>query len=189
MQIAAGSLHSACISNRGDLYVWGNNTYGQLGNGTRDHSCIPTRIQTFPQDDFVKQVACGSNHCICLMKSGKVFAFGAGTYGRLGLKDEQDRVSPTLVTGLLDKSTRFITAGGSVSMAVCSHQWVPDKSVSACMNCNVKFTFFTRRHHCRYCGGIYCSSCTTKRCAVLRFGFDTEVRVCDVCYSILTKSK
>tara|TARA_B000000475_G_C15896891_1_gene406829 strand:+ start:236 stop:703 length:468 start_codon:yes stop_codon:yes gene_type:complete len=37
--------------------------------------------------------------------------------------------------------------------------WLDDKLCKKCINCSVKFTFFTRKHHCRSCGLIFCSSC------------------------------
>ena len=38
-------------------------------------------------------------------------------------------------------------------------EWRENKNVDACEKCGVKFSFFTRRHHCRYCGSIICSKC------------------------------
>jgi hypothetical protein len=43
--------------------------------------------------------------------------------------------------------------------------WVPDKAVQMCMCCQTqKFSAFKRRHHCRQCGDVICSSCTVKSC-------------------------
>lgn len=44
---------------------------------------------------------------------------------------------------------------------------------------------FLRRHHCRYCGGVYCSNCTQNK-------FQTELgllvdKICDKCYHYLTE--
>lgn len=38
---------------------------------------------------------------------------------------------------------------------------VPDHEVTSCHNCNSEFNFFLRRHHCRSCGNIFCSYCST----------------------------
>lgn len=40
------------------------------------------------------------------------------------------------------------------------YTWVDDNSVNRCMSCQTSFSFFCRRHHCRLCGRIFCSSCT-----------------------------
>ena len=37
--------------------------------------------------------------------------------------------------------------------------WVPDANVEQCSYCDVNFTMFNRKHHCRFCGKIFCSEC------------------------------
>lgn len=37
--------------------------------------------------------------------------------------------------------------------------WLPDSESDVCMKCQLKFTFRKRRHHCRACGLLFCSSC------------------------------
>ena len=93
----------------------------------------------------MKQISAGVNHCLALAQSGKVYAWGAGVFGRLGLKSEVDQREPQVIPFLEDRVVRQVAAGGTMSCAVCAHQWVPDKDCDACMKCNTKFTFFNRR--------------------------------------------
>ena len=44
--------------------------------------------------------------------------------------------------------------------------WMPDSAVRSCHACDVAFSFFLRRHHCRLCGQIFCWKCST--CKVAR---------------------
>lgn len=37
--------------------------------------------------------------------------------------------------------------------------WVPDANVEQCSYCDINFTMFNRKHHCRFCGKIFCSEC------------------------------
>lgn len=37
--------------------------------------------------------------------------------------------------------------------------WVDDSMVDACQSCNVRFSFYKRKHHCRMCGRIFCYAC------------------------------
>jgi hypothetical protein len=53
--------------------------------------------------------------------------------------------------------------------------WKPDQSSTACEKCAKGFTFFRRRHHCRGCGGIFCSDCLQK-CAP--FGNQLACQTC-----------
>lgn len=39
------------------------------------------------------------------------------------------------------------------------HTWISNEAVSECYNCKTIFGFFTRKHHCRACGRIYCYYC------------------------------
>lgn len=40
--------------------------------------------------------------------------------------------------------------------------WEPDSSREGCKQCARNFSLFNRRHHCRACGGLYCSTCLTE---------------------------
>uniref|UniRef100_A0A673THN2 Zinc finger FYVE domain-containing protein 26 n=1 Tax=Suricata suricatta TaxID=37032 RepID=A0A673THN2_SURSU len=67
------------------------------------------------------------------------------------------------------------------------HQWVPDESTSICMVCcRERFTMFNRRHHCRRCGRLVCSACSTKK-MVVEGCRESPTRVCNQCYSYYNK--
>ncbi|XP_061853830.1 zinc finger FYVE domain-containing protein 26 isoform X3 [Colius striatus] len=62
-------------------------------------------------------------------------------------------------------------------------QWIPDDTETICMVCKTeRFTMFNRRHHCRRCGRLVCSSCSTKKMAIEACRENLS-RVCDQCYS------
>uniref|UniRef100_A0A6A7FTA9 phosphatidylinositol-3,5-bisphosphate 3-phosphatase n=1 Tax=Hirondellea gigas TaxID=1518452 RepID=A0A6A7FTA9_9CRUS len=63
--------------------------------------------------------------------------------------------------------------------------WVPDHTAHHCHNCHAKFWAGLRRHHCRSCGGVFCSKCSGQSAAVPREHFYHPVRVCESCYSTL----
>ena len=42
----------------------------------------------------------------------------------------------------------------------------------------------TRQHHCRACGQVFCSKCSSKSCHLPKFGIEREVRVCDPCFNL-----
>ncbi|GFP78680.1 sh3 domain-containing protein pj696.02 [Phtheirospermum japonicum] len=62
-------------------------------------------------------------------------------------------------------------------------KWLPDSAASCCMLCNVRFhPIMCSRHHCRFCGGIFCSSCSKGRSLLpSKFRTGDPQRVCDVC--------
>lgn len=55
-----------------------------------------------------------------------------------------------------------------------------------CLECGLKFGLTTRKHHCRHCGRILCSKCSSKEMPIAKFGHSKPVRVCEVCYDVLT---
>jgi len=40
-------------------------------------------------------------------------------------------------------------------------EWAKDNEINTCTDCKSEFTFFTRKHHCRSCGNIFCGTCVT----------------------------
>jgi len=52
-----------------------------------------------------------------------------------------------------------------------------------CHRCRVQFSTFTRQHHCRACGQVFCGKCSSKSCLLPKFGIEREVRVCDSCFA------
>lgn len=66
--------------------------------------------------------------------------------------------------------------GSALSSTSSAVPWVPDAMVAACSSCAVAFTFMTRKHHCRSCGGIFCDRCAPKRAPA-------NARVCNHCFA------
>ncbi|XP_039641034.1 zinc finger FYVE domain-containing protein 21 isoform X1 [Perca fluviatilis] len=60
-------------------------------------------------------------------------------------------------------------------------QWVPDKECPRCMQCDTKFDFIRRKHHCRRCGRCFCDKCCSKKVPLPRMCFVDPVRQCAEC--------
>ncbi|KAJ5069294.1 faciogenital dysplasia protein [Anaeramoeba ignava] len=58
--------------------------------------------------------------------------------------------------------------------------WIPDKDKLYCQICDIYFTTFVRKHHCRVCGDIICNSCSKTRLIIQEIN-SKPVRVCDNC--------
>ena len=115
MAAAAGGGHSAAVGEDGSLFVWGYGYYGQLGTGgTGDTATLaPTRVAGLPAP--VRQVAAGLDHLGMVTEAGDLLMCGCGGNGRLGLGDEEDQATPTLVA-------RALFDGNAVLMVACG-QW------------------------------------------------------------------
>ncbi|WVY94031.1 hypothetical protein V8G54_033119 [Vigna mungo] len=62
-------------------------------------------------------------------------------------------------------------------------KWLADSAASSCMLCGVRFhPIMCSRHHCRFCGGIFCGECSKGRSLLpSKFRVSDPQRVCDVC--------
>lgn len=66
--------------------------------------------------------------------------------------------------------------------------WVPDSFSNTCSICSRQFTFGYRRHHCRNCGNLVCSQCTTFM-PLMHLGYEKPERVCMPCKEFLLSTK
>src|SRR5437016_5019869 len=62
-----------------------------------------------------------------------------------------------------------LDCAASVAMLNKNNVWVNDSMVSYCHNCKIEFGFIIRKHHCRYCGNIFCNNCTNQFIAIPDF--------------------
>lgn len=44
-KVACGYAHTLALSDEGVLYVWGSNSYGQLGLGNKTNACVPMKVK------------------------------------------------------------------------------------------------------------------------------------------------
>lgn len=66
--------------------------------------------------------------------------------------------------------------------------WIPDSMTMFCMQCNQKFSFIKRRHHCRACGLVLCSACCSLK-SKLEYLVDAEARICIQCDILLNDNR
>ena len=80
----------------------------------------------------------------------------------------------------------FVINGDRAFSVKVRPRWVLDEEVTCCRGCKLDFDWLNRKHHCRYCGYIYCSSCSaTKFLLPIEYGFTEPQRVCDSCSIVL----
>eukprot|EP01064_Diplonema_japonicum_P014645 TRINITY_DN2231_c7_g1_i1.p1 TRINITY_DN2231_c7_g1~~TRINITY_DN2231_c7_g1_i1.p1 ORF type:complete len:599 (+),score=133.42 TRINITY_DN2231_c7_g1_i1:77-1873(+) len=58
---------------------------------------------------------------------------------------------------------------------------IPDTDVLTCYLCEREFKWFRRRHHCRACGNVVCSTCSPTKAPILVLGYPAPVRICRSC--------
>ncbi|KAK3572681.1 hypothetical protein QTP86_004020 [Hemibagrus guttatus] len=95
----------------GQLFMWGQNSNGQLGLGRNKPSSLSPQPLTFLSGIPLAQISAGGDHSFALSISGAVFGWGRNSTGQLGLGDTNDRHVPVCVKSLNQKKTVFISCG------------------------------------------------------------------------------
>src|SRR3989339_545163 len=96
-QISAGGFHTAALKIGKTVWTWGNNTYGQLGDGTNTDRNTPVQVDSISN---VIAIAGGYWHTVALESDGTVWTWGNNTYGQLGDGTNTDRNTPVQVDGI-----------------------------------------------------------------------------------------
>jgi alpha-tubulin suppressor-like RCC1 family protein len=104
-QLAAGEGFSLVLTASGQLYAFGENAYGQLGNaqsnGSNAPNPTPALVRLPGATGAIVQVAAGARHSLVLTATGQLYSFGENRYGQLGTAtgsgSEAANPTPTLV--------------------------------------------------------------------------------------------
>ena len=112
-EIVAGTGHVVARLSNGDVYTWGRNDNGQLGQGDTVARNTPTQIVSLSN---VSQVACGDGYSMALTTGGLVYVWGDNNYAQLGDGGTTDNPSPMVVSGIANVTQ--IAAGQRFALAL-----------------------------------------------------------------------
>ncbi|BFZ02350.1 hypothetical protein BsWGS_05387 [Bradybaena similaris] len=112
-----------------------------------------------------------------------VFDMNCSELVDIGTDDKCKDTTPLVAAyRAVSQASRSRRARSSANQRQEPPSWLPDEQTSDCMSCQVPFTFLRRRHHCRNCGKIFCSRCSSNFVPLPHFGHEMAVRVCNRCF-------
>jgi alpha-tubulin suppressor-like RCC1 family protein len=96
IDICCGFGHSLVLTTFGEVYSWGSNNFGQIGNECNDNQITPFKVNGF-RGKKVSMISCGSHHSLALTECGQVYSWGRNEFGQLGLRNTIQTNKPNLV--------------------------------------------------------------------------------------------
>ncbi len=118
--VAAGKVHSLAIGSDGNVYSWGYNGFGQLGDGTTFDSSTPLAI-TLASGVTATAIAAGSYHSLAIGSNGTVYTWGSNSSGQLGNGTTNESDSPAAITLASGVTATAVAGGGAYSLAIGSN--------------------------------------------------------------------
>ncbi|CAN1235079.1 PH, RCC1 and FYVE domains-containing protein 1, partial [Linum perenne] len=126
--VTCGPWHTALITSMGQLFTFGDGTFGVLGHGDRQNVAYPREVDSLSGLRTIA-VACGVWHTAAVVEvivtqssssisSGKLFTWGDGDKNRLGHGDKEPRLKPTCVPALIDYNFHKIACGHSLTVGL-----------------------------------------------------------------------
>lgn len=106
---------SCALTAAGDIKCWGNNTYGQLGNGKSNRYVSPVDIPGLSSE--VSSVSLGGGHYCVIDSSGALKCWGSNYSGALGTTGISESLSPVEVSGV-SGAVAVLAAGSGSSFAI-----------------------------------------------------------------------
>lgn len=112
-QIALSWVHT-CAIDEGDVFCWGGNEHGQIGDGTTTRRLDPTLVSV--PGEAIEISAMGYQSC-ALNDAGEIYCWGQNQYGQLGDGTTTSRSEPVRAAPGIDDAVR-VSVGGSNVCAV-----------------------------------------------------------------------
>ncbi len=125
--IAAGQFHSLALASDGTVWAWGNNLFGQLGDGTNVNSNVPVQVSSSTGLTEAKAINGGALafHALAIAPDGKVWAWGENNAGQLGDGTNVNSNVPVMTlltpTGAASPTSQTICSGQTTSISLTSN--------------------------------------------------------------------
>lgn len=98
IKISTSWNHTLALSSEGEVWSWGSNDSGQVGDGTNDDKkLIPVRSAHL---EGIRDVEAGIGYSLAVKRNGSLWSWGNNNHGQLGTGDTAPRITRTLINGI-----------------------------------------------------------------------------------------
>ncbi|XP_077435259.1 RCC1 and BTB domain-containing protein 1 isoform X2 [Vanacampus margaritifer] len=106
------------LSELGEVFAWGYNNCGQVGNGSTATQPHPRRISLYLQTKMVVSIVCGQTWSMALVDNGEVYGWGYNGNGQLGVGHNSNQLSPCRLADLHGICVQQVVCGYAHSLAL-----------------------------------------------------------------------
>ena len=120
IQVSRSSKHAVALTSDGNVYAWGQNDDGQVGDGTRVDKASPVAVEfvSLAGDVAIDRVAIIAQGAFAVSTDGRLYAWGENSFGRLGIGFSIRATSPRQLSTAADIVT--LIAGARTGYALSS---------------------------------------------------------------------
>jgi len=122
-QIDLGKAHSCATNYSGEIYCWGRNSFGQLGDGTIQNRLTPTMVN-LPIGYSAVSVSSGGDHSCAILNGSQPACWGRNSQGQLGDGTLLGKLEPRIIQNSAWSGVSRITAGETQSCVITSNNQV-----------------------------------------------------------------
>lgn len=131
--VSCGPWHTAVVASSGQLFTFGDGSFGALGHGDRSSSSVPREVETL-SGLRVMRVSCGVWHTAAVVEvtneassdddaelcssSGQLFTWGDGEKGQLGHGDNDAKLLPECVISLANENICQVACGCTLTVSL-----------------------------------------------------------------------
>lgn len=141
-QISVGGLHTCALDTSGKVYCWGDNGFGQIGDGTTNNSDTPIRVDLSGlSNNKITLISAGGNNTCAVDTSGNAYCWGSG-YG--------DKIAARNHTLANIKNTEIADSYGAIASSNDRYTGLPEliDNTGALNNGSIKSISVGSNHTC-----------------------------------------
>ena len=116
-QMDLGKAHSCATNYSGEIYCWGRNSFGQLGDGTIQNRLTPTMVN-LPIGYSAISVSAGGDHSCAILNGSQPACWGRNSQGQLGDGTLLGKLEPRIIVNSAWTGTSRIIAGEGQSCVI-----------------------------------------------------------------------